>query len=105
MPFSFHSGLEDGNRLQVSCSIMSGDLPITIEWRKDGRPLTSIMSDASVSEQQHQFASNLLFSDLSARHSGSYTCVASNAAASANFTAPLVVRGAYITLSPRRCHP
>ncbi|XP_052126797.1 cell adhesion molecule Dscam2-like isoform X3 [Frankliniella occidentalis] len=89
VPFSFHSGLEDGNRLQVSCSIMSGDLPIAIEWRKDGRPLPA---DPSVSEQQHQFASNLLFSDLGARHSGSYTCVASNAAASANFTAPLVVR-------------
>ncbi|KAK3933321.1 Down syndrome cell adhesion molecule-like protein Dscam2, partial [Frankliniella fusca] len=89
VPFSFHSGLEDGNRLQVSCSIMSGDLPISIEWRKDGRPLPA---DPSVSEQQHQFASNLLFSDLGARHSGSYTCVASNAAASANFTAPLVVR-------------
>jgi len=34
-----------------------------------------------------------MFSDLAARHSGHYTCIASNAAAVANYTAKLIVRG------------
>lgn len=79
-------------RAQVSCSIISGDLPITITWRKDGGPLPQ---ENDVQEQHHQFVSNLLFSDLAARHSGHYTCIASNAAAVSNYTAKLVVQGKF----------
>nr|CAD7578394.1 unnamed protein product [Timema californicum] len=89
-PFQFPSNLQEGMRAQVSCSIISGDFPISITWRKDAGPLPQ---DADVHEQQHQFVSNLLFGNLAARHSGHYTCIASNAAAVANFTARLVVRG------------
>lgn len=89
-PFQFPNNLQEGMRAQVSCSIISGDFPITITWRKDGGPLPQ---EADVQEQQHQFVSNLLFSDLAARHSGHYTCIASNAAAVANYTAKLTVRG------------
>lgn len=89
-PFHFPSNLQEGMRAQVSCSIISGDFPITITWRKDGGPLPQ---EADVQEQQHQFVSNLMFSDLAARHSGHYTCIASNAAAVANYTAKLIVRG------------
>ena len=39
------------------------------------------------------FSSNILFFSLAAEHSGTYTCVATNAAAAANFTAQLIVRG------------
>nr|CAD7425866.1 unnamed protein product [Timema monikensis] len=89
-PFQFPSNLQEGMRAQVSCSIISGDFPISITWRKDAGPLPQ---DADVHEQQHQFVSNLLFGNLAARHSGHYTCIASNAAAVANFTARLVVMG------------
>ncbi|XP_069681715.1 cell adhesion molecule Dscam1-like isoform X3 [Periplaneta americana] len=88
-PFQFPSNLQEGMRAQVSCSIISGDFPITITWRKDGGPLPQ---EADVHEQQHQFVSNLMFTDLAARHSGHYTCIASNAAAVANYTAKLIVR-------------
>jgi Down syndrome cell adhesion protein len=82
-------------RAQVSCSIISGDFPIAISWRKDGGMLTP---EPDVAEQQHQFVSNLLFMNLAASHSGQYTCIASNAAATANYTARLVVRGMTIML-------
>ncbi|XP_047000635.1 Down syndrome cell adhesion molecule-like protein Dscam2 [Schistocerca americana] len=88
-PFQFPSNLQEGMRAQVSCSIISGDLPITITWRKDGGPLPQ---EADVHEQQHEFVSNLLFSNLAARHSGHYMCIASNAAAVANYTTRLIVR-------------
>ncbi|XP_059473437.1 cell adhesion molecule Dscam2-like isoform X4 [Neocloeon triangulifer] len=88
-PFQFPATLREGMRAQVSCSIISGDFPISISWKKDGAPLAP---EPDVAEQQHQFFSNLLFMNLAARHSGQYTCIANNAAATANYTARLVVR-------------
>ncbi|KAJ8871662.1 hypothetical protein PR048_027989 [Dryococelus australis] len=53
-----------------------------------------VLQDADVvQEQRREFGSTLMFSNLAARHSGHYTCIASNAAATANYTAQLVVRG------------
>jgi len=77
-------------RAQVACSLVSGDLPITITWRKDGGPL---VQDPDVQEQQLGFVSNLLFGNLAGRHAGEYTCIASNAAAVTNATAVLTVKG------------
>lgn len=89
-PFSFPDALQEGNRAHVSCSITSGDLPITIIWHKDGKPLPM---DTDVHEQQMMFVSTLMFKKLSARHTGLYTCVVSNEASSSNYTAKLVVKG------------
>ena len=89
-PFTFDGDLKEGDRSQVSCTISSGDMPIDIQWRKDGRLLTA---GPGVQVQNNVFSSNILFFSLAAEHSGSYTCVATNAAAAANFTAQLIVRG------------
>lgn len=89
-PFQFTDNLREGNRAHVTCSVISGDLPMEILWHKDG---SSLPQDQTVQEQQHQFLSTLLFANLSARHSGHYTCIAKNAAAEANFTAKLVIKG------------
>ncbi|KAI5745326.1 hypothetical protein M8J76_010108 [Diaphorina citri] len=88
-PFQFLDNLQQGNRAHVSCSITSGDLPITILWHKDGKPLPQ---DPDVQEQQMLFLSTLMFKKLSARHTGLYTCVVSNEASSSNYTAKLVVK-------------
>ncbi|KAG7154055.1 Down syndrome cell adhesion molecule-like protein 2-like 8, partial [Homarus americanus] len=37
--FTFRSNLEEGRRTQLSCMVTEGDLPITINWLKDGRHL------------------------------------------------------------------
>ena len=144
-PFTFDGDLKEGDRSQVgcrqkhksgemhfsghqvSCTISSGDMPIEIEWKKDGEtfdpptdiqvnPLPSaaasivLPTDSIVlpalrpsgshypgchQVQNNVFSSNILFFSLRASHSGSYTCIATNKAAAVNFTAQLIVRGAF----------
>nr|XP_049692182.1 Down syndrome cell adhesion molecule-like protein Dscam2 [Helicoverpa armigera] len=88
-PFSFSANLQEGKRAQVSCSVTSGDMPVHFTWLKDNSPIPSSLQ---VEERGADFFSNLVFKEVSARHSGLYTCVASNTAAKVNYTAELVVK-------------
>ncbi|XP_042226508.1 Down syndrome cell adhesion molecule-like protein Dscam2 isoform X2 [Homarus americanus] len=93
-PFSFRLNLHEGERTQLTCMVNSGDLPITINWLKDGRHL---QHDPDIdSKQIHVYSTVLLFKKLREHHSGSYTCEAANAAATANHTATVRVK-----VSPR----
>ncbi|KAK3860836.1 hypothetical protein Pcinc_033125, partial [Petrolisthes cinctipes] len=90
--FAFRRNLEmeEGRRTQLSCTVTAGDLPITINWLKDGRHL---QHDLDVeSKQTSDFSMVLVFKRLQEHHSGSYTCEAANAAASVNHTATLRVK-------------
>ncbi|XP_052738049.1 cell adhesion molecule Dscam2-like [Bicyclus anynana] len=95
-PFSFSANLQEGKRAQVSCSVASGDMPVRFAWLKDNAP---IAADLQVEERAAEFFSNLVFKEVSARHSGRYTCVASNNAAKVNYTAELVVKGHQIAVA------
>lgn len=44
-------------------------------------------------EKKDEFFSLLVFKDITARHSGKYTCYATNSAAKVNYTAELFVKG------------
>ncbi|XP_021937228.1 Down syndrome cell adhesion molecule-like protein Dscam2 isoform X2 [Zootermopsis nevadensis] len=89
-PFFFPSSLQEGSRAQVTCSISSGDLPIEFAWLKDGQPLPPSLQ---VEEKKGgAFFTFLVFNQVTSRHSGSYTCVASNSAATVNYTAQLLVK-------------
>jgi hypothetical protein len=44
-------------------------------------------------EKKDEFFSLLVFKDITARHSGKYTCYATNSAAKVNNTAELFVKG------------
>lgn len=44
-------------------------------------------------EKKEEFFSLLVFKDITARHSGKYTCYATNSAAKVNYTAELFVKG------------
>ncbi|XP_047494788.1 Down syndrome cell adhesion molecule-like protein Dscam2 [Penaeus chinensis] len=85
----FPAGLVEGMRFSLSCSLLSGDLPISLRWEKDGRPLPR---DPVLTETHSQFFTNLVFTDIRGRHAGEYTCTASNAAASSSVTATMHVR-------------
>ncbi|EFN71841.1 Down syndrome cell adhesion molecule [Camponotus floridanus] len=88
-PFSFPPSSQEGSRAQVTCSVTSGDLPIYISWLKDGEPLPSSLR---IEERGAEFFNVLVFKELSSRHSGKYTCVATNSAAKVNHTAELLVK-------------
>lgn len=40
-PFSISRSLREGQRASITCTMSSGDLPISISWLRNGRPLVS----------------------------------------------------------------
>ncbi|KAG8198699.1 hypothetical protein JTE90_023471 [Oedothorax gibbosus] len=88
-PFVFPKNPTLGTRASVSCSVPTGDPPIRISWLKDGAPLT--MESGLSIEMIDDFVATLVFKSLRQDHSGEYTCVAYNDAATVNLSAPLNV--------------
>jgi Down syndrome cell adhesion protein len=89
-PFSFPKNIQEGGRAQVTCAVSSGDMPVYFTWHKDGSPL---LLSLQVLEKKEEFFSLLIFKDITARHSGKYTCFATNSAAKVNSTSELFVKG------------
>ncbi|KAF9420368.1 hypothetical protein HW555_003429 [Spodoptera exigua] len=87
--FSFPLDLVEGSSIQVLCGITSGDKPVYFSWLKDGQ---HIPSGLQVQEKSLDEFSFLIFSHVTSKHSGDYTCVASNSAAEVNHTARLAVK-------------
>ncbi|CAN7950746.1 unnamed protein product, partial [Ixodes hexagonus] len=89
--FAFDEHLHQGMRTRVYCNIARGDPPVSISWLRDGKPLKS-GPDLEV-RVLDAFSVALAIEALSPKHNGNYTCLASNVAASVNYTAPLRVHG------------
>ncbi|CAG9581983.1 unnamed protein product [Danaus chrysippus] len=87
--FQFPADLVEGSSIQVLCGITSGDKPVYFSWLKDGQ---HIPSNLQVQEKSLDEFSFLIFSHVTSKHSGDYTCVASNTAAEVNHTARLAVK-------------
>uniref|UniRef100_T1JJ84 Ig-like domain-containing protein n=1 Tax=Strigamia maritima TaxID=126957 RepID=T1JJ84_STRMM len=88
-PFSFPRDLSEDMRARVLCTIIRGDLPITITWMKDYFHLS--LDLGIVVHNADEFSSSLTFRSVTATHRGNYTCIASNAASTVNYTAELFV--------------
>lgn len=97
-PFSFQDGLSEGMRTRTVCGVSSGDQPLVVSWLKDGQPLSPSLG-VNVSALD-PYSSLLSISSLDSRHSGDFTCVASNPAAEVRYTAKLQVKGNKPSLSP-----
>ncbi|KAF7270098.1 hypothetical protein GWI33_016898 [Rhynchophorus ferrugineus] len=89
-PFSFQEGLSEGMRTRTVCGVSAGDPPLVVTWLKDGRPLTPELG-VNVTALD-DYSSLLSVASLDSRHSGDFTCVASNPAAEVRFTAKLQVK-------------
>ncbi|XP_064472281.1 cell adhesion molecule Dscam1-like [Ornithodoros turicata] len=87
-PFAFPPGLQAGMRARLVCTVTSGDPPFEIGWKKDNGPLAPALG---IRVQTDAFSSDLTFASVSPRHNGNYSCVVSNAAASASHSTVLVV--------------
>ncbi|XP_041633226.1 cell adhesion molecule Dscam2 isoform X4 [Drosophila kikkawai] len=81
--------LNMGDRASLTCSVVKGDQPLTIVWRKDNRPIdqTQHMSVKLVD----QYNSILVIENLGSDHTGNYSCVVRNSAAEVENSQALLV--------------
>lgn len=73
------------------CHIPKGDMPLTLSWSFRGQILRS--NDAVSITKMGDRSSILAIAAATEKHTGNYTCIASNTVASTNHTATLNVQG------------
>lgn len=91
-PFDFGevpANFEDSS--SITCLVLSGDLPIDIDWLFNDYPINSY-SGITIGKMGKK-GSVLMIESVSGRHAGNYTCKASNSAGSETHSATLVVNG------------
>nr|XP_031839913.1 Down syndrome cell adhesion molecule-like protein Dscam2 isoform X3 [Nomia melanderi] len=110
-PFYFENGVTEGMRTQLMCSMSQGDRPFNVTWLMDNKPIQVRPGDGASSTSSSggsnpaivetgdniqisyfpPFSSILTINNVSARHSGNYTCQISNVAGLAEYSASLSV--------------
>ena len=92
VPFSFGSDVvNQGDSATLTCSIRRGDAPISITWSLKGDIVSSdpTMKTTMIGDK----LSFLVIGEVGYRHSGMYTCRASNPAGSVTYSTELKVNG------------
>ncbi|XP_045762369.1 Down syndrome cell adhesion molecule-like protein Dscam2 isoform X1 [Maniola jurtina] len=87
------SGLKEGQIVQITCNIISGDPPIFFSWLKDGM---KIPASLKITERSSELFSVLIIKRVSLEHCGRYTCIATNHVGKVNQTTDL-----YINVAPK----
>ncbi|XP_049290912.1 Down syndrome cell adhesion molecule-like protein Dscam2 isoform X19 [Anopheles funestus] len=92
-PFVFgEDALNYGDSASVQCSVISGDMPIMIEWLFDNASISKASFSDSVNIADFGKRTKALAIDgVDERYAGNYTCRATNRASSAYHTAELIV--------------
>lgn len=90
-PFSFEEEANSGDSVQLTCHSSKGELPLTIKWLHNGRPILSHLG--VVTNKIGDRISLLTIGSVQEQNSGNYTCVAENEAGKVNYTARLYVNG------------
>lgn len=75
----------------VTCLVSKGDLPVTIMWFFNGKPVKS--GDIGINLVNTKRSSQLNIESVSHQNQGNYTCVVKNEAGSMNYSAELFVNG------------
>ena len=91
-PFRFPQTLTEGMSVITTCSILTGDAPIRVEWYKDG-VLLDLASLNVHRNEMGDLGSSLVFRSVGPAHAGNYTCLARNRAGEDSSTATMVVKG------------
>ncbi|XP_064458073.1 cell adhesion molecule DSCAM-like isoform X3 [Ornithodoros turicata] len=91
-PFDFRGDMRVGMRFRVFCTATQGDPPFVFSWLKDGvtvdGPLARVLG---LGVQSQRDFSMLSTDSLRLEHSGNYTCMVKNQAATATYSAVLRV--------------
>ncbi|KAI8423542.1 hypothetical protein MSG28_012636 [Choristoneura fumiferana] len=82
------SGLKEGQIVQITCNIISGDPPIYFSWLKDGKKMPASLK---ITERSSELFSVLIIKRVSLEHCGKYTCIATNHVGKVNQTADLYI--------------
>lgn len=82
--------LEAGANIGLLCFLTQGDLPVTFNWMKDGKPM-EITYEVEVESQK--VSSSLIIARVKQAHVGNYTCIARNPVGSSIATAEILVNG------------
>lgn len=92
LPLTFgKETMDEGEFAQVMCIVSKGDEPLTLSWSLHG---AVISSEPSISTTQMGTRTSILtISSVGYRHSGLYTCTATNRAGTASATTELKVNG------------
>lgn len=90
-PFAFDGEANSGESVQLTCHVSKGDLPLKLKWFFKGKPIFS--NYGIVTSKIGDRSSFLTVSSVAAENSGVYTCLASNAAGTYNYSTELLVNG------------
>ena len=96
LPFDFGKTIfDEGDFVHVSCILTKGDMPLKISWTLQQGNAASVSDSSITTSQAGPRASFLSISSVSHKHSGVYTCTASNAAGQASYSTELKVNGTH----------
>ncbi|XP_037087513.1 LOW QUALITY PROTEIN: Down syndrome cell adhesion molecule-like protein Dscam2 [Pollicipes pollicipes] len=88
--YGSEEALNAGDDVSLTCNVFKGDTPLSIAWTFHGQDLP--MDRGFVTQTFGDRAKMLLIKGVSHGHSGTYTCLAKNAAGEASISTPLVVK-------------
>ena len=92
VPFSFgEAPVNEGETSVIMCNIKRGDKPVSITWSLKGDVVSSdpALTTSMIGTQ----ISLLTITNVGYRHSGTYTCRATNQAGSVTYSTNLLVNG------------
>lgn len=95
-PFEFDEAVFYGESIQVMCHIPKGDMPLNLTWLFQEKSINK--NNQVIITKMGARSSILAIPSVSEKHSGNYTCTASNIVASTNHTSVLNVQGTQETL-------
>ncbi|XP_037086428.1 Down syndrome cell adhesion molecule-like protein Dscam2 isoform X6 [Pollicipes pollicipes] len=88
--YGSEEALNAGDDVSLTCNVFKGDTPLSIAWTFHGQDLP--MDREFTTQTVGKRTSILVIQDVSHGHSGTYTCLAKNAAGEASVSTPLVVK-------------
>lgn len=77
--------------VSVTCTVSGGDLPINFMWKFNRAPIEPYLE--ILTEKRGKRINVLMIESLKAKHAGTYTCMAANAAGVFQHTSELIVNG------------
>lgn len=90
-PFDFEGPVSSEETVQLACLVAKGDPPLSIKWFFNGEPLIPHLG--AITGMFGQKTSILSINSVKPLNRGRYTCLATNEAGTASYSADLHVNG------------